>query len=74
MAEEENKVLLKKIRENLQNTINLKLIDDYKVKGDFVETQAFAYLAVRSITNLPISFPSTTGCKHPSPGGKYIKY
>ena len=69
-----NKVLLKKIKENLHNNIHLKLIDDYKVNGDFVESQAFAYLAVRSIMNLPISFPNTTGCKYPSIGGKYIKY
>tara|TARA_A100001011_G_scaffold305619_1_gene320278 strand:+ start:512 stop:1630 length:1119 start_codon:yes stop_codon:yes gene_type:complete len=69
-----NKVLLKKIEDNLYNDINFKLIDDYKVNGDFVESQAFAFLAVRSIMNLPISFPSTTGCKRPSLGGKYIKY
>ena len=68
-----NKVLLKKIKENLDNTINLKLIDDYKVNGDFVESQAFAFLAVRSKMRLPISFPNTTGCKHPSTGGKYIE-
>jgi len=67
-----NKVLLKKIKQNLQNNINLKLIDDYKVNGDFVESQAFAYLAVRSLMNLPISFPNTTGCKNPSVGGKFI--
>ena len=69
-----NKVLLKKIEENLSSNINLKMIDDYEVNGDFVESQAFAYLAVRSIMNLPISFPNTTGCKYPSIGGKYIKY
>ena len=69
-----NKVLLKKIKENFSKTINLKLIDDYKVNGDFVESQAFAYLAVRSVMRLPISFPSTTGCKYPSLGGKYLKY
>ena len=68
-----NKVLLKKIKENLSSNISLKLIDDYKVNGDFIESQAFAYLAVRSLMDLPISFPSTTGCKHPSSGGKYIK-
>ena len=66
-----NKVLLKKIKENLHNTINLKLIDDYNINGDFVESQAFAFLAVRSIMKLPISFPNTTGCKYPSIGGKY---
>ena len=69
-----NKVLLKKIKENLHNSIKLKLIDDYKINGDFVESQAFAYLAVRSLMNLPISFPTTTGCKYPCVGGKYIKY
>ena len=66
-----NRVLLKKIKENLHNNINLKLIDDYSVNGDFIESQAFAYLAVRSIMKLPISFPSTTGCKYPSIGGKH---
>jgi len=66
--------LLKKIKENLSSKISFKLIDDYKVNGDFVESQAFAYLAVRSLKKLPISFPSTTGCKHPSLGGKYIEY
>ena len=69
-----NKVLLKKIKENLSSNISLKLIDDYKVNGDFVESQAFAYLAVRSLMDLPISFPSTTGCNHPSKGGKCIDY
>jgi len=69
-----NKVLLKKIEDNLSSDISLKLIDNYKVDGDFVESQAFAYLAVRSLMNLPISFPGTTGCKHPSLGGKHIKY
>ena len=69
-----NKVLLKKIKENLLSNISLKLIDDYKISGDFIESQAFAYLAVRSSMNLPISFPGTTGCKNPSLGGKIIKY
>ena len=67
-----NKALLKKIEEHLSSDISLKLIDNYKVNGDFVESQAFAYLAVRSLMNLPISFPGTTGCKYPSLGGKYI--
>ena len=67
-----NKILLKKIKKNLHDSIILKLIDDYKVNGDFIESQAFAFLAVRSIMNLPISFPNTTGCKHPSTGGKHI--
>ncbi len=48
---------------------NVKLIDDYGINGDFVESQAFAYLAIRSYLKLPISFPTTTGVKKPSTGG-----
>ena len=29
---------------------------------DLVESQAFAYLAIRSFLKLPITFPNTTGC------------
>ncbi len=52
---------------------NVKLIDDYGVDGDFVESQAFAYLAIRSFLKLPISFPRTTGCRKPCTGGVIVK-
>jgi len=68
-----NKFLVKKISENLPSNINMKLIDDYKINGDFVESQAFAFLAIRSILQLPFSFPGTTGCNKPSTGGDLIK-
>ena len=45
-----------------------------QIDGDFIESQAFAYLAIRSILKLPISFPNTTGCKVSSTGGKFIKF
>ena len=51
---------------------HIKLIDDYGINGDFVESQAFAYLAIRSFLKLPISFPETTGCKRPVTGGELI--
>ena len=68
-----NKILLKKIKENLSLNLNIKLIDDYKINGDFIESQAFAFLAIRSMLNLPISFPNTTGCEKPCVGGELIK-
>ena len=37
--------------------------------GDALEAHAFAYLAVRSLAGLPLSFPGTTGVPHPLPGG-----
>ncbi len=68
-----NKFLISKIKKNLSPKINIKLIDEYKIDGDFIESQAFAYLAVRSIIQLPISFPNTTGCDRPCVGGELIK-
>ena len=53
--------------------MNIKLIDDYGIDGDFVESQAFAYLAIRSYLKLPISFPQTTGCKEPCTGGVTVR-
>ncbi len=65
-----NKFLIEKLKKKNKN---IKQIDDYGIDGDFVESQAFAYLAVRSYLNLPISFPETTGCNRPCTGGEIIK-
>jgi anhydro-N-acetylmuramic acid kinase len=40
---------------------------------DSLEAQAFAYLAVRSLRGLPITFPGTTGVKAPLTGGVLVK-
>jgi anhydro-N-acetylmuramic acid kinase len=40
--------------------------------GDLLEAYAFAYLAARVKAGLPISFPTTTGVKHPIVGGKKV--
>jgi anhydro-N-acetylmuramic acid kinase len=37
--------------------------------ADFIEAQAFAFLAVRRLRGLPASFPGTTGAAHPVVGG-----
>ena len=66
-----NNFLVEKLKEK---SSRIKLIDEYEVDGDFVESQAFAYLAIRSYLKLPISFPKTTGVKKPCTGGKIIKY
>lgn len=36
---------------------------------DFLEAQAWAYLAVRSLRGLALTFPTTTGCVEPVTGG-----
>jgi anhydro-N-acetylmuramic acid kinase len=68
-----NKFLFKRIKKLFTNNISIQLIDDYGIDGDFVESQAFGYLAIRSHLKLPISFPSTTGCKKASTGGVIVK-
>jgi len=65
-----NNFLIKSIEKKIN--CKLKLIDDFKINGDFIESQAFAYLAVRSLLALPISFPETTGVKKPCIGGEII--
>ena len=53
--------------------IMIKNIDELKFKGDFIESQAFGYLAVKRFLSLPISYPNTTRCTKPSLGGEIIK-
>ncbi|MGD9882933.1 MAG: anhydro-N-acetylmuramic acid kinase [Reyranella sp.] len=38
--------------------------------GDALEAQAFAYLAVRALRGLPLTFPGTTGAPRPMTGGR----
>jgi anhydro-N-acetylmuramic acid kinase len=40
--------------------------------GDALEAQAFAYLAVRSRRDLPLSLPGTTGVPAPMAGGRFF--
>jgi anhydro-N-acetylmuramic acid kinase len=41
--------------------------------GDAVEAEAWAYMAVRSLKGLPITFPGTTGAPTPMTGGVLAK-
>ena len=68
-----NLSLINRIKDKLPAYIKLSLIDDYEINGDFVESQAFAYLAIRSYLNKIISFPKTTNVKIPCSGGVLIK-
>ncbi len=66
-----NKFLINSLKKKINNKVYL--IDDLNINGDYVESQAFAFLAIRSYLGLPISFPSTTNCKYPSVGGIIVK-
>jgi anhydro-N-acetylmuramic acid kinase len=41
--------------------------------ADALEAQAFAYLAVRTLHDMPLTFPSTTGVREPMKGGVLVK-
>ena len=60
--------------ERIRKQVPVKIIDEFGIDGDFIESQAFAYLAIRSYLKLPISFPETTGVSRPTTGGTIIKY
>ena len=52
-----------------ETNIQCMNIDNNNLRGDAIEAEAFAFLAVRSLNDLPLSFPSTTGVKYPVTGG-----
>jgi anhydro-N-acetylmuramic acid kinase len=45
-----------------------------ELDGDSMEAEAWAYLAVRSLRGLPLTFPGTTGVKAPVTGGLLRKH
>ena len=66
-----NKYIIDNIKKNFTGSI--KLIDEFNFNGDFIESQAFAYLAIRSYLKKFITFPSTTGVREPCLGGSIFK-
>ncbi|PJG49319.1 anhydro-N-acetylmuramic acid kinase [Sphingobium sp. LB126] len=48
---------------------DVRPVDELGWDGDALEAQGFAYMAVRHLKDLPISFPGTTGVPQPMTGG-----
>lgn len=65
-----NPELMRQLKDRLgSGTAKVSVPEDYGFNGDSVEAEAFAYLAVRSLRKLPLSYPGTTGCPEPLTGG-----
>jgi anhydro-N-acetylmuramic acid kinase len=47
------------------------LAEDAGLDGDSMEAEAWAYLAVRARKGLPLTFPTTTGCREAATGGTF---
>ncbi|MEW9836615.1 anhydro-N-acetylmuramic acid kinase [Mesorhizobium marinum] len=48
---------------------SVAVAEDAGLDGDATEAEAWAFLAARSLRGLPLTFPTTTGCKEPATGG-----
>jgi anhydro-N-acetylmuramic acid kinase len=52
---------------------NCRSADDVGLRGDFIEAEAMAFLAARSLRGLPLTYPGTTGVDRPTRGGRLSK-
>lgn len=68
-----NPVIRDALTARLQHTVgaevDIKTADDMGWNSQAMEAQLFAYLAVRSLDNKPLSYPGTTGVPWPATGG-----
>jgi len=67
-----NPTLMRMLAERLEPA-RVETAHDAGWSIDSLEAQAFAYLAVRSLRGLPITFPGTTGAPRPLSGGVLAK-
>ena len=67
-----NLELINRLKNKIQKNLKILPIDDLGLDGDFIESQAFAFLAIRSFLGLEISYPKATGCLKPCVGGDVI--
>ncbi len=60
----------------LRNVLGVKTlpVDAIGWRGDYLEAEAFAYLAVRHVKGLPLTFPETTGVSSPMRGGRFSSF
>lgn len=66
-----NKALMMALAERLEAAV--APAEAIGLDGDSIEAEAWAYLAVRAVKKLPLSYPRTTGVRHPQPGGRIAR-
>ena len=67
-----NPTLMRMLAERLKPA-SVETADAVGWSSQSIEAQAFAYLAVRTLNGMPITFPHTTGVTQPMPGGVIAK-
>lgn len=63
-----NQAIMKNLSERLD--VPVRSCDEEGWDGDLIEAEAFAYMAVRHLRGLPITYPDTTGVSEPLKGGR----
>jgi anhydro-N-acetylmuramic acid kinase len=63
-----NRTLMRMLKARLAPA-SVETADEAGWSADALEAQAFAYLAVRTLNGMPITFPQTTGAPTSMPGG-----
>ena len=62
-----NRAIMRMLAEQVHNSV--VPAETVEFDGDALEAEAWAYLAVRSVRGLPITYPRTTGVTSPMSGG-----
>jgi anhydro-N-acetylmuramic acid kinase len=65
-----NRTLMRLLAERLG--VPVEPVEAVGWRGDVLEAEAFAFLAVRSLQGLALSLPTTTGVPRPQPGGRLV--
>ena len=68
-----NKTLMNDLYELLGNK-KVFITKNFHLDPFFVESQAFAFISVRTLKSLPSSFPDTTGCQKSSISGEIFNF
>lgn len=66
-----NATLMEMLRARLK--IDVRPVESVGWHGDALEAEGFAYLAVRVLEDLPLSWPTTTGVRAPQKGGRIAR-
>ena len=66
-----NKTLMRMLAERVENAV--VPAEAVGLDGDSIEAEAWAYLAVRSLRGLPLTYPGTTGVPGPTCGGVHVR-
>lgn len=65
-----NTAIMQNLESLLPNVVNAEANG---LSGDSMEAEAWAYLAVRSLKGLPLTYPTTTGVAAPTTGGIFSR-